>query len=82
MLNEISNKTLKKQQPLKSKESPYKGKQVIIKIIRFLKIRCKYLRRFVTCGNICANKILFSTFFVLSKKLINFVGRRRKYVRT
>ena len=39
MLNEISNKTLKKQQPLKSKESPYKGKQVRIKIIRFLKTR-------------------------------------------
>ena len=41
MLNEILNKRLKKQQPLKSKESPYKGKQ--IKTIRFMRANCNLI---------------------------------------
>ena len=41
MLNEILKKTLKKQQPLKSKESPYKGKQ--IKTMRFMKTNCNLI---------------------------------------
>ena len=69
MLNEILNKTSKEQQPLKSKESPYKGKQ----IRAYVSILIWILITSLCCWSMGGNWIVWLVGLFIAKYVAQFI---------